>query len=51
MNLALNEKKNEEGKDTTRKYMKRYFNLIVGKTFYNMTQRLQITEYKNWNKV
>ena len=45
MNLALNEKKNEEeGKDTTRKYMKRYFNLIVGKTLYNMTQRLQITE-------
>ena len=45
MNLALNEKKNEEeGKDNTRKYMKRYFNLIVGKTFYNMTQSLQITE-------
>lgn len=46
MDLAINEKKKikEEGKGITRKYLKRYFNLIVGKTFYNMTQRLQITE-------
>lgn len=27
-------KKNEEGKGTTRKYLKRYFNLIIGKTFF-----------------
>ena len=37
-------KKKGKGKDTRKEYMKRYSNLIVGKTFYNMTLTLEAIE-------